>query len=169
MVPKQWKRNKHLSELAGDLNFYIFLLDFFPSYVDLFGILIGHHIFSKPSLRIEKSKCLIRCHWLSKECIAGFEAAGRICRAVIAPEFWISWWWCCWCCCCFCFCCCFCYRCSFCCFLFFLQFLFLLLSPVFCCSFRCFVRFGNTHVISKKTYILYFEWSPPWHIMVRIT
>jgi hypothetical protein len=33
----------------------------------------------------------------------------------------------------------------------------LLLSPVFCCSFRCFVRFGNTHVISKKTYILYFE------------
>ena len=98
MVPKQWKRNKHLSELAGDLYFYEFLLDF-PSYVDLFGIL-GHHIsFSKPSLRIEKSKCLIRCHRFSKECIAGFEAAGRICRAVIAPEFWISWW-CCWCCCC---------------------------------------------------------------------
>ena len=64
-------------------------------------------------------KGLIPCHRSSKECIAGFEAAGRICRAVIAPEFWISWWWCCWCCCCccFCFCCCFCYRCSFCCFL----------------------------------------------------
>ena len=37
---------------------------------------------------------------------------------------------------------------------FFLQFLFFLLSPVFCCSFRCFVRFGNTHVISKKNTLL---------------